>query len=40
MVFSVQRTGGSPTGPDLENKVGDKDTGNPDGAVSSRTDTP
>jgi len=25
--FSVQGTGGSPTGPDPENRVGDQDTG-------------
>ena len=25
--FSVQGTGGSPTGPDAENRVGDQDTG-------------
>ena len=29
IVFSVQGTGGSPTGPDLENRVGDQDVGNP-----------
>ena len=27
--FSVQGTGGSPTGPDPENRVGDQDTGSP-----------
>jgi len=27
--FAVQGTGGSPTGPDLENRVGDQDTGSP-----------
>jgi len=27
IVFSIQGTGGSPTGPDLENRVGDQDTG-------------
>ena len=26
-VFSIQGTGGSPTGPDPENTVGDQDTG-------------
>jgi len=30
-VFSVQGTGGSPTGPDPENRVGDQDTGSPVG---------
>ena len=29
IVFSVQGTGGSPTGPDPEDKVGDQDTGSP-----------
>jgi len=29
IVFSVQGTGGSQTGPDLENRVGDQDNGNP-----------
>jgi len=33
--FSVQRTGGSPTGPDPENGVGDQDTGSPGRPVSS-----
>jgi len=32
--FSVQGTGGSPTGPDPENRVGDQDNGNPDRPVS------
>jgi len=27
LFFSVQGTGGSPTGPDLENRVGDQDNG-------------
>jgi len=35
IVFSVQRTGGSPTGPDPENRVGDQDNGSPDRPVSS-----
>jgi len=35
IVFSVQGTGGSPTGPDLENRVGDQDTGSPGRPVSS-----
>jgi len=33
--FSVQGTGGSPTGPDLENRVGDQDSGSQGRAVSS-----
>ena len=33
--FSVQVTGGSPTGPDLENRVGDQGTGNTGRPVSS-----
>ena len=32
--FSVQGTGGSATGPDPENRVGDQDIGSPDRAVS------
>jgi len=35
IVFSVQGTGGSPTGPDPENRVGDQDTGSPSRPVSS-----
>ena len=35
IVFSVQGTGGSPTGPDPENRVGDQDTGRPGKPVSS-----
>jgi hypothetical protein len=35
-VFSVQGTGGSPTGPDPENRVGDQDTGSRGRPVSSR----
>jgi hypothetical protein len=35
IVFSVQGTGGSPTGPDPENSVGDQDIGSPGGPVSS-----
>ena len=34
--FSVQGTGGSPTGPDPENRVGDQDTVSPGRPVSSR----
>jgi len=37
IVFSVQGTGGSPTGPDLENRVGDQDTGS---TVSSGLQVP
>jgi len=33
--FSVQGTGGSLTGPDLENRVGDEDIGSPGRPVSS-----
>jgi len=33
--FSVQGTGGSPTGPDPKNRVGDQDTGSPGRPVSS-----
>jgi hypothetical protein len=35
LLFSVQGTGGSPTGPDPENRVGDQDIGNPGRPVSS-----
>jgi len=35
IVFSVQGTGGSPTGLDPENRVGDQDTGSPGRPVSS-----
>ena len=34
-IFSVQGTGGSATGPDHYNSVGDQDTGSPGRAVSS-----
>ena len=34
IVFSVQGTGGSPTGPDPENRVDDQDIGSPDRPVS------
>ena len=33
--FSGQGTGGSPTWPDSENRVGDQETGNPGRPVSS-----
>jgi hypothetical protein len=36
----VQGTGGSPTGPDLENRVGDQDIGNPGRPVSSGLQVP
>ena len=35
LFFSVQRTGGSPTRPHPENRVGDQDTGSPSRPVSS-----
>jgi len=35
LFFSVQGTGGSPTGPDPKNRVGDQDTGSPGRPVSS-----
>jgi hypothetical protein len=35
IVFSVQGTGGSPMGPDPENRVGDQDNGSPGRPVSS-----
>ena len=38
--FSVQGTGGSPTGPDPENRVGDQDTGSSGRAVSSGLQVP
>jgi len=34
-VFSVQGTGGSPTGPEPENRVGDQDSGSPGRPLSS-----
>ena len=40
IVFSVQGTCGSPTGPDLENMVGDQDTGSPGKPVSSALQVP
>jgi hypothetical protein len=36
----VQGTGGSPTGPDPENRVGDQDIGSPGRSVSSRLQVP
>jgi hypothetical protein len=40
IVISVQGTDGSPTGPDPENRVGDRDTGSPGRPVSSRLQVP
>jgi len=39
-VFSVQGTGGSLTGSDPENRVGDQDTGSPRRPVSSGLQVP
>jgi hypothetical protein len=39
-VFSVQGTGGSPTGPDPEYRVGDQDIGSPSRPVSSGLQVP
>ena len=38
--FSVQGPGGSPTGPDPENRVGDQDTGSLGRSVSSGLQVP
>jgi len=40
IVFSVQGTSGSPTRPDPENRVGDKDTGRPGRPVTSGLQVP
>jgi hypothetical protein len=40
LFFSVQGTGGRPTGPDPENSVGDQDTGSPGRPVSSGVQVP
>jgi len=40
LFFSVQGTGGSPTGPDPENGVGDQDTGSLGRPVSSGLQMP
>jgi hypothetical protein len=40
IVFLVQGTGGSPTGPDPENMVGDQDIGSPGRPVSSCLQVP
>jgi len=34
IAFSVQGTGGSPTGPDPQNRVGDQNIGSPDRPIS------
>ena len=40
IVFSVQGTGGSPTGPDPEDRVGDQDIGSAGRPVSSVLQVP
>ena len=40
LLFSVKGTGGSPTGPDPENRVGDQDTGSQGRPVSSGLQVP
>ena len=40
LFLSVQGTGGSPMGPDTENRVGDQDTGSSGGPVSSELQVP
>ena len=40
IAFSVQGTGGSPTGPDPENRMDYQDTGSPDRPVSSGLKVP
>jgi len=40
IVFSVQGTGGSPMGPDLEKRVGDQDNGSQGRPVSSGLQVP
>ena len=40
IVYAVQGTGGSPTGPDLENRVGNQDIGSPGRLVSSGLQVP
>jgi len=40
LFFSVQGTGVTPTGSDLENRVGDEDTGSPGRPVSSGVQVP
>ena len=40
MVFPVQGTGGGPTGPDPENRMGDQETGSAGRPVSSGLQMP
>ena len=40
IAFSVQGTGGSPTGPDPGNRAGDQETGSPGRPVSSGLQVP
>ena len=40
IVFSIHGTGGSPTGIDPENRLGDQDTGSPGKPVSSGFQVP
>jgi hypothetical protein len=40
IVFSVRGTGGSPTGPDPENRMGEQDIGSPGESVSSGSQVP
>jgi len=40
LFFPVYGTGGSPMGPDPQNRVGDQDTGSPDRSVSSALQVP
>ena len=40
LFFSVHGTGGSPKGPDQENRVGDQDTGSPGRPFSSGLQVP
>jgi len=40
LFFSVQGTGGSPTGPDPENRVGDEDIESPGTSVPSGLQVP
>jgi hypothetical protein len=40
IIFSVQGTGGSPKGPDPENRVDDQDIGSPGRPVSSGLQVP
>ena len=40
LFFAVRGTGGSPTGPDPENRVGDQDSGSPGRPVCSGMQVP